>query len=148
MKQSISISPAGDTVRLLVTGGDHGSHSEADAMSSERKGWLTPAQQRRLGRAVATLLPLGTVYHVGSSVAPERGYTPRDVDLRLMLDDDLYARLSPEQWKALADHIGRSLEVETGVSPIDFQIQDTTAANAEHGPDLRAHLAQYAGSQP
>lgn len=107
---------------------------------SERKGWLTPAQQRRLGRAVAPLLSLGRVYHVGSSVAPERGYTPRDVDLRLMLDDDLYARLSPEQWRALADHIGRSLEVESGVNRIDFQIQDTTTANAEHGHGWRSAI--------
>ncbi len=97
-----------------------------------RKQWLTPSQQRRLGRAVATLLPLGNVYHVGSSVLPDRGESPRDIDLRLMLDDQIYAALTPEQWTVIGDHIGRSIEAETGIGPIDFQVQDTTSTNAEH----------------
>lgn len=96
---------------------------------SDAKSWLTPAQMRRLGRACHALLPLGRVYHVGSSVLPERGVIPRDIDLRLTLDAEDYARLSPEQWKIIADHIGRSLEVETGVGPIDFQVRSTEEVN-------------------
>ena len=95
------------------------------------KGWLTPAEQRRLGRAVATLLPLGKTYHVGSSVHPTEGRAPRDIDLRMMLDDAAYDALTPEQWTVIADHIGRSLEIESGVARLDFQIQSATAANAE-----------------
>lgn len=105
-----------------------------------RNGWLGPAQQRRLGRACAVLLPLGQVYQVGSSLLPEEGRTPRDIDLRMILDDDDYARLTPEQWTIIADHIGRSLEIETGVNlPVDFQIEQQTAANAEH-PDKRSAI--------
>lgn len=51
-----------------------------------RNVWLTPQQARRLGRACAVLLPLGSTYHVGSSLFPEPGVTPRDIDLRMMLD--------------------------------------------------------------
>lgn len=99
------------------------------------KGWLTPSEQRRLGRAVASLLPLGRTYHVGSSVFPLDGQRPRDIDLRLMLDDEVYSTLTPDQWVVIADHIGRSIEIESGVGRIDFQIQSVTEANAEHhGP--------------
>ena len=94
--------------------------------------WLTPAQQRRIGRACAGLLPLGRTYHVGSSLTRERGENPpRDIDLRMMLCPGDYARLTPSQWKVIADAIGRSIEAETGVAPIDFQIQDLDEANRE-----------------
>lgn len=96
------------------------------------KGWLTPSESRRLTRVVASLLPLGKTYHVGSSVYPTEGRTPRDIDLRLMLDDEVYDALAPGQWTVISDHIGRSLEVESGVERIDFQIQSVTAANVEH----------------
>ncbi len=96
------------------------------------KGWLTPSEMRRLGRATASLLPLGKTYHVGSSVLPLDGQLPRDIDLRLMLDDEVYAAMTPDQWAIISDHIGRSIEVESGVERIDFQIQGTTAANADH----------------
>lgn len=104
------------------------------------KGWLTPAEQRRLGRATASLLPLGQTYHVGSSVWLDEGRVPRDVDLRLMLTDDLHAALVPDQWKVIADHIGRSLEIESGVARIDFQIQSMSAANAEHPGGIRSAI--------
>lgn len=107
-----------------------------------RNVWLTPQQARRLGRACAVLLPLGSTYHVGSSLFPEPGVTPRDIDLRMMLDAEDYERLTPQQWQIIADHIGRSLEVETGIGPIDFQIQETAGANAEHpGPRSAIFLA-------
>ena len=94
--------------------------------------WLTPAQQRRLGRACAALLPLGETYHVGSSLTRERGENPpRDIDLRVMLLPEDYARLTASQWDVIADAIGRAIEAETGVAPIDFQIQDLNEANRE-----------------
>lgn len=101
-------------------------------MSDGRKGWLTPSQMRRLGRACAALLPLGSVYHVGSSVMPEPGVIPRDIDLRMLLIAAEYDKHTPEQWAVLADCIGRSLETDTGIGPIDFQVQEINAANAEH----------------
>ena len=94
--------------------------------------WLTPAQQRRIGRACAALLPLGQTYHVGSSLTRSRGDNPpRDIDLRMMLSPEDYARLTPGQWRIIADAIGRSIEADTGIAPIDFQIQDLDEANAE-----------------
>lgn len=108
-------------------------------LSTQRKGWLTPSQMRRLGRACATLLPFGDTYHVGSTVMAEPGTVPRDIDLRLLLDSENYARLTPQQWRVLADHIGRSLEAETGIGPIDFQVQDVDVANREH-PGIRSAI--------
>lgn len=102
------------------------------------KGWLTPAELRRLGRAAATLLPLGDAYHVGSSVTTDG--TPRDIDLRLMLDTPTYLSLHAEQWRIIADHIGRSIEAETGIHRIDFQIQETAAANRDHKGKIRSAI--------
>ena len=108
------------------------------------KGWLTPSEQRRLGRELAALLPLGRTYHVGSSVFVESGRTPRDIDLRLMLDDDVHAALTPEQWRIIGDHIGRSLEASTGVARLDFQIQSITEANRDHqGPRSALFVRDY-----
>lgn len=108
------------------------------------KGWLTPSEQRRLGRELAALLPLGPTYHVGSSVFVEPGVAPRDVDLRLMLFDDVYAALRPEQWRIIGDHIGRSIEASTGVARIDFQIQSITEASRDHpGPRSALFVSGY-----
>lgn len=80
-------------------------------------------------------------YHVGSSLREKSGW--RDVDVRLMLPDEEYARLGlgePDrpQWNPRWVSIclawaafGKAL---TGL-PIDFQIQQVTHANAkERGP--------------
>lgn len=95
--------------------------------------WLTPTQQRALDLACAPLWMFGSVYHVGSSLRWSKGSpAPRDVDVRLMVDAGTWGRHSPGEWTVLADHIGRSIEAQTGVSPIDFQVQEIEAANAEH----------------
>ena len=97
--------------------------------------WLTPRQQRDLDRACEPLWAIGSVYQVGSTLRPngERGRAPRDIDVRLLVDDDTWKLLDPDAWRVLSDYIGRALEAETGaVQPIDFQIQQVTAANAEH----------------
>lgn len=76
-------------------------------------------------------------YHVGSSLREKAGW--RDVDVRLMLPDEEWERLQlgdpklpqhNKRWTALAlawSAFGHAL---TGL-PIDFQLQQQTAANEE-----------------
>jgi hypothetical protein len=80
-------------------------------------------------------------YHVGSSLKNKDGW--RDVDVRMLLPDDEYARMElgdpkyPQhnpRWVSIVlawSAFGKAL---TGL-PIDFQIQQVTYANAtERGP--------------
>lgn len=76
-------------------------------------------------------------YHVGSSLTTEKTTGWRDVDVRLMLDDDIWDKMAlgnPEnphtnrKWRSLCivfSEYGRHL---TGL-PIDFQLQQRTHAN-------------------
>lgn len=54
----------------------------------------------------------------------------RDVDVRLMLDDDEFAAVCPtrDRWELLCVAISTYLSQRTGL-PIDFQIQLTSVAN-------------------
>jgi hypothetical protein len=54
----------------------------------------------------------------------------RDVDVRLMLDDDEFAAACPtrERWELLCVAISAYLSQRTGL-PVDFQIQSVTLAN-------------------
>ena len=74
-------------------------------------------------------------YLVGTAgVRGDRDY--RDVDVRLILDDDEFAAACPtkERWALLCLSISTYLAERTGL-PVDFQIQQQTAANAVHdGP--------------
>lgn len=84
-------------------------------------------------------------YHVGSSATQKTGW--RDVDVRLILDDDRFHALFPgfknanhiDAWWALLcaalSELGRQ---RTGL-PIDFQIQSMTEAN-ERYPGVRHPL--------
>ncbi len=65
----------------------------------------------------------------------------RDVDVRLMLDDDEFAAACPtrDRWALLCLSIGAYLAARTGL-PIDFQIQRVTEANARHGDRPRNPL--------
>jgi hypothetical protein len=79
-----------------------------------------------------------SVYHVGSSLLKD-DENWRDVDIRVMLDDDEWEKLGllepskchhDPKWRALCiifSHYGRHL---TGL-PIDFQIQRAKEANDE-----------------
>lgn len=71
-------------------------------------------------------------YLVGTAVT-RQAY--RDVDVRLILDDEQYDMMLQGIGKAgiifLGLAIGQYLESRTGL-PIDFQIQQQTAANAQH----------------
>lgn len=82
-----------------------------------------------------------TAYHVGSSLMQKRGW--RDVDVRLLLEDDEFKALfgDPMQpgWDAPKLHAQELAWSEFGRRftglPIDFQIQQMTLANAEYpGP--------------
>ena len=65
----------------------------------------------------------------------------RDVDVRLMLDDEAFAAACPtrERWELLCLSIGAYLTSRTGL-PIDFQIQSATEANARFGGKPRNPL--------
>lgn len=79
-----------------------------------------------------------TAYHVGSSLY---GKTWRDVDVRLMLDDDEFHALFPgyqsagqadAKWGLVCAAISALGQQQTGL-PIDFQIQSATDANEKFG---------------
>ena len=65
----------------------------------------------------------------------------RDVDVRLMLDDEQFAEVCPtrERWQLLCLAIGAYLRDRTGL-PVDFQIQLTSVANERHGSKPRNPL--------
>lgn len=119
---------------------------------------LSPRQMFLLDEACKPIRKLfregnSGVYLVGSAM--NKGGSGRDVDVRLMLDDAVYDRIA----KALPDGgipflslvIAEYLAGRTDL-PIDFQIQQTSAANALHGkprnPLGGRHLFEYAGDAP
>jgi hypothetical protein len=65
----------------------------------------------------------------------------RDVDVRLMLDDDEFAAACPTQarWELLCVAISTYLSERTGL-PVDFQIQRTREANERFGDRPRNPL--------
>lgn len=81
-----------------------------------------------------------SVYHVGTS-AERQEY--RDVDVRAILTDEHYDRLSKalglDGIAFLGLAIGEYLHSLTGL-PIDFQIQRQTEANDRHGGKMRNPL--------
>lgn len=103
-----------------------------------------------------------TAYHVGSSLTQKSGW--RDVDVRLLLPADEFARYFPPEgpprlhiWNLAWTMLGRKM---TGL-PIDFQFDDLDAANEVfdgprsalifvNGDDYRtsAHVAGMAEKQP
>lgn len=84
-------------------------------------------------------------YHVGSSLTQKVGW--RDVDVRLILDDEQYAAMglgdptdqhANAKWLALCLAFSVLGEKMTGL-PIDFQIQQRTRANEQY-PGSRSCL--------
>lgn len=80
-------------------------------------------------RIISRAFDGGPPYLVGTA-ADGTASTYRDVDVRLMLDDDEFAAVCPTQarWEALCLAFGAYLRERTGL-PIDFQIQRTREAN-------------------
>jgi hypothetical protein len=70
------------------------------------------------------------LYLVGSATARD---TYRDVDVRLILDDDQFDHLIVNRtvWEMLSLGISAYLTLHTGL-PIDFQVQRQTEANKQH----------------
>ena len=77
----------------------------------------------------------------------------RDVDVRLMLDDEIFdalrAAIGQDAITMLGLTLGEYLAGRTGL-PIDFQFQRVTEANARHGNKPRnplglRHLSEYRG---
>jgi hypothetical protein len=75
-------------------------------------------------------------YLVGSVI--ERP-TYRDVDVRLILADEQYDRLTDDEWGLLGFITSRHLAAATGL-PIDFQFQRHTEAIAAYGDKTRTPL--------
>lgn len=72
-------------------------------------------------------------YLVGSALGTAPSGAPRDVDVRLMLDDAEFAAACPTRarWELLCLAIGTYLRERTGL-PVDFQIQLTSIANERY----------------
>lgn len=94
-------------------------------------------------------------YLVGSSLV-KRDY--RDVDVRLILEDEKYDQMFGAQieresrnayWSLLCTSISMFLSTSSGL-PVDFQIQRQTQANEKHkGPrDALGIFLDYPGERP
>lgn len=79
-------------------------------------------------------------YLVGTAGAGGES-TYRDVDVRLMLDDEEFAAACPTQarWELLCLALSAYLSERTGL-PVDFQIQRTAEANERYGGKMRNPL--------
>ena len=84
--------------------------------------------------AVNEAFGLGNTFLVGSCL-DRRDY--RDVDVRTILDDDVFAQMFPNGgydhdafWSLLCASISTWLSKQTGL-PVDFQIQQQTKANKD-----------------
>jgi len=132
-------------------------------MSLPEREPVTPPKQRgvyigmpaylhlcRFADVIRDAFPEGGVYLVGSALARQDW---RDVDIRLMLPDAAYARIigpltkpryANPRWRALCvafAALGRDM---TGL-PIDFQIDQQSAANAEEAGRPRSAIASGNG---
>lgn len=83
-------------------------------------------------------------YLVGSAATSK---TWRDVDVRLMLDDDVFHELFPRyaqlsqldlKWCLICDALSELARAQTGL-PVDFQVQSVSAANEKY-PGIRVPL--------
>ncbi|GAA4120425.1 hypothetical protein GCM10022215_24030 [Nocardioides fonticola] len=119
---------------------------------------LSPRQMFLLDIACAPLREAfgETPYLVGTTMEPRGDRAPRDVDVRLILDDKRHAKLTKaigsDGISFLGLAVGQYLASLTGL-PIDFQIQQQTAANDHHGGKRRnplglRSLANFSGDAP
>lgn len=111
------------------------------AESATRTAYMPLASFIQLDHACAFIAAAfdGTCpFHVGSSTQRSDW---RDVDVRLILDDDEYAgRFSdPKYWGLVCLAISEWLSRVTGL-PVDFQVQRRSQANREYGGQFRNPL--------
>lgn len=90
----------------------------------------------------------GPPYLVGSAGVGNDGDPYRDVDVRIMLDDDEFAEVCPtrERWELLCLSIGAYLAARSGC-PVDFQIQRTREANERFSGPRNPLGLQHAGGR-
>jgi hypothetical protein len=112
-------------------------------MSGKRRATLlTTAEMHNLN---AACIPLAEAFGARPYLVGTAGVgdaeTYRDVDVRLMLDDEEFAAACPtqERWEMLSLAIASYLRERTGL-PVDFQIQRTREANERHGDKPRNPL--------
>jgi hypothetical protein len=112
-------------------------YMRADA-NPERANWVAAPHFYNLNQACAVLqraFPQGGVYLVGSAL---KRRDHRDVDVRLILEDEAYDKLftsSGQAYNALWSIMCTSISMWLGDAsalPIDFQIQRQTQANLAH----------------
>lgn len=91
-------------------------------------------------RLISRAFDGGPPYLVGTA-GVGNAETYRDVDVRLMLDDDEFAAVCPTQarWELLCLAISTYLSERTGL-PVDFQVQRTREALARFGDKPRNPL--------
>ena len=98
----------------------------------ERTCYLSTYDLHRLNHAIRAYSKIDRigVYLVGSVL--ERPDW-RDVDVRMILDDEDFDRLfaSSELWETFCYAVSGALRADTGL-PIDFQVQRMTEANERH----------------
>lgn len=112
---------------------------EKDAASIKHTGYFTRPEFWALDEAckpIRDAFPDYGTYLVGSVM--ERP-TYRDVDVRLILSDDNYDRLSDGEWSLIGFIFSRHLSQVTSL-PVDFQVQRQTEANAAYGDKRRNPL--------
>lgn len=104
---------------------------------------LTTVEMYELDRActlISRAFDGGPPYLVGTAgLGGADSY--RDVDVRLMLDDDEFAEVCPTlaRWELLCLAFSAYLRERTGL-PVDFQIQRTAEANARFAGKARNPL--------
>jgi hypothetical protein len=114
-------------------------HAADKATPVRLNGYITRPQFWALDEACKPLraaFPDYGPYMVGSVM--ERP-TFRDVDVRLILADEQYDRLTDAEWSMLGFVTSRHLAAVTGL-PIDFQFQRQTEGNAAYGHKFRTPL--------
>lgn len=122
-----------------------------DPTRDRRASYLSPPDFLRLDWACAPIRSaFGTPPYLVGSVLTRPDY--RDIDIRLILDDEQAQRMFPTDGVrllfnvALSDLIAKAAGVH---APIDFQIQSMTEANVpEHGARNPLGIRDLAGGAP
>jgi hypothetical protein len=109
-------------------------------MTRPRTDLLTTVEMYNLDaacRLISRSFDGGPPYLVGTAGSGD-ATAYRDVDVRLMLDDEEFAAACPTRarWELLCLAIGAYLSERTGL-PVDFQIQRTREANERYGDKVR-----------
>lgn len=97
----------------------------------QRTGLLTTTELYHLDRACQLVrAAFGEIPYLVGTAGIGGAERYRDVDVRLMLDDEQFAAVCPtrERWELLCVAIGAYLRDRTGL-PVDFQIQRIREAN-------------------